>query len=61
MPFALEINGDLDINALQASLTALAARHAVLRTQINLVDGVPHQIIVDPAPIKLDIISLKRS
>ncbi|MGE1154572.1 non-ribosomal peptide synthase/polyketide synthase [Pseudomonas kitaguniensis] len=45
IPFALHLEGQLNIAALQASLNDLLVRHEILRTGIRSVDGVPSQHI----------------
>ncbi|SFX99357.1 non-ribosomal peptide synthetase, partial [Pseudomonas sp. NFACC36] len=45
IPFALHLKGELDVQALHASLNDLLARHEILRTGIHSVDGVPCQRI----------------
>ncbi|WP_421556617.1 non-ribosomal peptide synthase/polyketide synthase [Pseudomonas kitaguniensis] len=45
IPFALHLEGQLNIAALQASLNDLLVRHEILRTGIRSVDGVPSQQI----------------
>jgi amino acid adenylation domain-containing protein len=47
--FALELRGDLDVDALGRALHALVARHESLRTRFVAEDGVPRQV-VDPVP-----------
>lgn len=49
VPFALRLNGRLDVDALSRATTALIGRHEVLRTRFDSRHGVPHQV-VDPAP-----------
>ena len=41
MPAALRLLGRLDVAALQATLDRLVARHEVLRTSFDTIDGVP--------------------
>ncbi len=53
LPYAWSLTGPLQISALEASLTALVARHESLRTSITLVDGQPGQIIAPCSPITL--------
>ncbi|MFC4047939.1 amino acid adenylation domain-containing protein, partial [Dactylosporangium siamense] len=55
MPMAVRLPGDVDREALAAALTALVARHEVLRTRLVAgEDGVPYQV-VDPAPERFDL------
>ncbi|WP_189960151.1 non-ribosomal peptide synthetase, partial [Streptomyces alanosinicus] len=50
IPLALEIDGRLDVAVLQAAVNDVAARHEPLRTVIVEREGVPEQIVHDPAP-----------
>jgi amino acid adenylation domain-containing protein len=54
----LHLRGQLVIDALQQSLTALVARHEILRTTYAVVDGVPCQQIGAPQPVALTQIDL---
>ncbi|HET8774396.1 MAG TPA: amino acid adenylation domain-containing protein, partial [Thermoanaerobaculia bacterium] len=45
MPAAMRLRGRLDVDALQATLDRVVARHEVLRTSFVAVDGVPYQQI----------------
>ncbi|MCS3805174.1 amino acid adenylation domain-containing protein/non-ribosomal peptide synthase protein (TIGR01720 family) [Chromobacterium alkanivorans] len=53
IPLALRLRGALDPDALQAALNALVARHEILRTQYDLVDGEPCQLIRPQAGCEL--------
>jgi len=55
IPEALIIDGPLDVAALQHALDALVVRHETLRTTFVAVDGVPMQVIADPAPVPLPL------
>ncbi|MGH3675904.1 MAG: amino acid adenylation domain-containing protein [Mycobacterium sp.] len=48
IPFAARLHGPCDIEALQAAISDVVARHEILRTTYREIDGVPHQI-VNPA------------
>ncbi|WP_345007270.1 condensation domain-containing protein, partial [Dactylosporangium siamense] len=61
MPIVVDLSrdvdpsGQVDREVLAAALTALVARHEVLRTRLVAdVDGVPYQV-VDPAPERFDL------
>ncbi|WP_263139967.1 non-ribosomal peptide synthetase [Pseudomonas sp. RIT-PI-AD] len=55
IPSALRLRGHLDVAALQQSVTALIARHAVFRTRFVQTQGDPVQV-VDPArPFELAV------
>ena len=54
----LHLRGQLVIDALQASLTALVARHEILRTTYVVVDGIPCQQIGAPQPVTITSVDL---
>ncbi len=58
MPFAMWLNGPLDVQALQRAMDATAARQAVLRTRIAALDGVPEQVVADAATVPIEHIEL---
>ena len=58
MAQALRARGALDVRALRRSLTALAARHEVLRTTFAARGGEPEQVIHPPKPIALPLVEL---
>ncbi|OTA15175.1 Amino acid adenylation [Xenorhabdus vietnamensis] len=43
----LRLKGQLNLNALQATLDRIVTRHEILRTTIKVVDGVAQQVIAD--------------
>ena len=49
----LHLRGQLVIAALEASLSALVARHEILRTTYTVVDGLPMQCIGAPQPVTI--------
>ncbi|MCW1243504.1 amino acid adenylation domain-containing protein, partial [Pseudomonas sp. SAICEU22] len=53
IPFALHLKGELNVEALHASLNDLLARHEILRTGIHSTDGVPCQRISPALDIAL--------
>ncbi|MFJ2703838.1 amino acid adenylation domain-containing protein [Streptomyces sp. NPDC087428] len=60
IPMGLRISGQLDVPALEASLSALVARHEVLRTRfVTDGDGTPGQIIDEPRPLPLAVHDLR--
>ena len=59
MPTALEIEGKLEIAALQQALTEIVRRHESLRTTFTLREGVPHQVIHPPLPFALPVVDLR--
>ncbi|WP_293077965.1 condensation domain-containing protein [Okeania sp. SIO3B5] len=56
---ALEISGDLDVAALERSLQEIIRRHAILRTRISIVNGIPHQTIATVNKFQLKLQTLK--
>ena len=59
IPFAIEIEGSLDLEAFQTSLNAIVDRHEVLRTNFVSLDGEPCQQISESKTIPLDEIDLR--
>ncbi|MFD7432651.1 amino acid adenylation domain-containing protein [Streptomyces sp. NPDC059818] len=60
IPMGLRISGQLDVPALEASLSALVARHEVLRTRfVTDGDGTPGQIVDEPRPLPLAVHDLR--
>ncbi|SES38167.1 amino acid adenylation domain-containing protein, partial [Lentzea xinjiangensis] len=49
LALALRLDGVLDRGALGAALTDVVSRHEVLRTVLREHDGVPRQVVLDPA------------
>jgi amino acid adenylation domain-containing protein len=50
--------GPLDVEALRRALTDVVARHEVWRTAFRTLDGVPHQLVREPAEVELPLIDL---
>ncbi|WP_051781787.1 MULTISPECIES: condensation domain-containing protein [unclassified Streptomyces] len=57
VPLLLRWRGAVDVAALTAALTAVTARHEVLRTVYALRDGQPVQIVVDAHPVPVDTVA----
>ncbi len=55
---ALRLDGNLDIKALEESLTEIIQRHEVLRTSFNNVNGKPVQVIHSSLNFEIPIINL---
>jgi amino acid adenylation domain-containing protein len=58
MPYAIWLDGPLDARALQRAMDAMAARHAVLRTRLVALDGVPEQIVADAGTVPIERVEL---
>ncbi|MEV4947173.1 condensation domain-containing protein [Streptomyces sp. NPDC053755] len=58
VPLFFRAGGRLDPDALSAALEAVTARHEPLRTVFRLEDGRPAQIVLDPAPVPVDVVDL---
>ncbi|BAZ25556.1 amino acid adenylation domain-containing protein [Kalymmatonema gypsitolerans NIES-4073] len=55
---AMQLQGELNVNALQQSLDAIVAHHEILRTTYIAEDGNPVQIIGAPRSVELKVINL---
>ncbi len=53
IPLAVRITGSLDVSALRWALDALVIRHESLRTNFDLADGMPIQVVGSPRPVPL--------
>ncbi|MFC5286433.1 amino acid adenylation domain-containing protein [Actinokineospora guangxiensis] len=58
MHWAYRLRGPVDTGALASALTEIAARHEVLRTRYESVDGVPVQVIDPPGPAPLAVVAV---
>jgi amino acid adenylation domain-containing protein len=58
MPYAMWLDGPLDVEALQRALDAMVARHAVFRTSIVSFDGVPEQVVADACDLPIERIEI---
>ncbi|MEU8622514.1 amino acid adenylation domain-containing protein [Streptomyces sp. NPDC048623] len=58
IPLVLRLSGDLDVLALEQALVRVAERHESLRTVFPEADGVPRQVVLDPAHARprLDVV-----
>ncbi|WP_160955282.1 condensation domain-containing protein, partial [Xanthomonas sp. LMG 8993] len=53
IPTAMRLRGQLDVQAMQAALDRIVARHQILRTVYRFQDDAPVQQVLAPAPIPL--------
>jgi amino acid adenylation domain-containing protein len=58
IPVALRLKGELDVAALEQSLSDIIARHESLRTTFASVEGQPVQVISPPNAFKLSVCDL---
>jgi amino acid adenylation domain-containing protein len=58
IPYALRLNGDLNLPALRQAIAAVAQRHEGLRTRFVVRDAEPRQEIVDDCPFELPLVDL---
>jgi amino acid adenylation domain-containing protein len=56
--WGFHLHGPLDRGALTAALTEICARHEILRTRYETIDGRPVQVIDEPAPVGLTVVDL---
>ena len=61
MPYTMWLDGPLDAEALQRAMDAMVARHAVLRTSIVALDGIPEQVVADVGAVPIERIDLPES
>jgi amino acid adenylation domain-containing protein len=59
IPVALELNGELNIVALERSILEIVRRHEILRTSFQLVGDTPVQIIVEPPESIVSIVDFR--
>ena len=55
---ALQITGSLDVGALERGLQEIVQRHSILRTRIQVVNGIPLQTIDSCAEFRLALVEL---
>ncbi len=60
IPAVVRLHGDLNVEALDQTLSELLRRHESLRTTFKTVDGVPLQVIAPAEPVRLTIQDLSR-
>ena len=59
MPVILRLTGQLNLPALEQSLTEVVRRHQILRTTFPLVDGEPRQVISPAVDISIPTVDLR--
>jgi amino acid adenylation domain-containing protein len=58
MPLAVRLVGDLQVEALEQTISEIVRRHEVLRTSFPVLDGLPRQLISPAQPLLLPLHSL---
>ena len=58
MPWCVQLNGELNVSALQQSLNEIVTRHEVLRTYFIEQDGEPLQVIMAALPFECTLMDL---
>lgn len=58
IPFAVRVDGPLDLDALTGALTDVVARHEALRTVFPENGGVPYQSVLPAGPIEVPVTEL---
>src|SRR5205085_2610195 len=59
-PIAARLVGDLDVDALQRTISEIVRRHEILRTAFITGDGLPAQVVLPAEPVKLEVIDLSQ-
>ena len=55
IPTAMRLTGKLDVQTIERAITAIVARHEVLRTRFVSVDGEPLQMVAEPSTVQLPV------
>jgi hypothetical protein len=58
VPTPVRMQGELDVRALERTLSEVVRRHEVLRTSFRSIDGRAVQVIHPPRPLELEILNL---
>jgi glycosyltransferase involved in cell wall biosynthesis len=58
MPLLLGVSGPLSLDALRGAVRRLLHRHAILRTQFRLVDGIPCQFVQPEQGLGIDVVDI---
>ncbi|HEX8178801.1 MAG TPA: amino acid adenylation domain-containing protein [Pyrinomonadaceae bacterium] len=59
LPMAVRLKGQLDVPALEQTLTEIVRRHESLRTTFATVEGEPVQVIAQPGEVRLPLMELQ--
>ncbi|MDQ6818321.1 MAG: condensation domain-containing protein, partial [Actinomycetota bacterium] len=59
VPTLVRVAGILDERPLERAFEAVIARHEILRTRIELIDGTPAQEVMEPRPFELSVFDLR--
>jgi hypothetical protein len=59
VPLAIQLQGNLDLKALEQTLSEIVRRHEVLRTTFRPIDGQPVQVISPPYSFHLEVEQLQ--
>ena len=59
VPLALRLDGVLDVDVLQRTLTEIVRRHNILRTSFSAQDGEPYQVVNPECMVPLSVIDLR--
>ena len=57
IPLSFRVKGHFDLNKLGDALTALVAKHQILRTAYRAVDGQPRQFLLPPFALTIEVLS----
>jgi non-ribosomal peptide synthetase component F len=55
---AMRMEGDVDLDVLSRALTEITARHEVLRSTVEVVDGTPVQVVQPVRPVPIPVVDL---
>lgn len=61
LPHTSRLGGELDISALERTLTEIVRRHEVMRTIFRSNDGYPQQVILPVSQVSLSIVDLSQA
>ncbi|ARU63608.1 hypothetical protein CBW65_23280 [Tumebacillus avium] len=56
IPYAVRLNGRLNLEAMQVSINEVVKRHEALRTNVQLIDDQPKQVIRDDLHVEVQIL-----